>query len=784
MLSGVMQLVGSKNIVRPARELCPDCPYGGPRVGSRGNPDSDFVIVGESPGAHELRVGIPVVGPTGTILFGTLPEGEETDVYITNALLCYPRKKDPTKLAAAARTCQQRLLTDIGRCPRKIILALGNAAVWSLTGDFTSKITKIRGKPVDSPLALSGIVPAVHPAALLRGTGSYRQFKEDVLYSYSLLNGESPRIPVPHTHVVCKTVKQVRAALKDLRKGKYIAADIETEGLDRQRHKILSIGFSRNPKLVYIIPANRLKYCKAFLQSKKHRFIWHSGKFDIAFLRRSDTAIAARVDEDTMLLSYALDETGGIHDLEQIGGDLFDAPDYKYKIKPYLENKDSLYSDIPPDVLYDYQASDVSLTLQIFKTYRPRVRADKKLELLYTKTLIPSSELYYHVENNGILVDPVRLQANIDRLGKIADKNLAVVQEIAGYEINPSSPQQLAEYLFDHLKLRPKGNTKRSTAKEVLAKLPQVPFIIAIGEFRKALKAKSTYGTSIAREIKDDDRVHTTINIHGTRTGRPSSKEPNVFNVPRDEQIRGTYVAANGNIFVEYDLNQAELRSLACLSRDKWLCNVYNSTGRSLHKEVAKEFFGGNFNHEEYMRAKMVNFGIVYGRTGGSLDYEYDWPTGTGAAYIDRWFERMPEAHKFILRCRNAPKKLQTISTVFGNKKRHWVVSKMNLWSLQNEAANFPHQNIASNINLHGAIKIKPMLDSFGAKMVNLVYDSILIECVDDAATVRQIIELGIPIIESIAPEWGMIEVPFKVDAKVGHRWGSLNENHKWLKAA
>ena len=534
-------------------------------------------------------------------------------------------------------------------------------------------------------------------------------------------------------------------------------------------------------------PAYRKGLIKLF--KVKTRWIWHNGKFDIAFLRR-DGIETARVDEDTMLLSYALDEMGGIHDLEQIAGELLDAPDYKHMVKQWVPTKKDSYRNIPKPILYEYQSYDVSNTLQAWELLHESVMQDDKLTKLYYEVLIPATEFLYTVEKHGMLVDKQWNKKQDKRLLKIIEKAKKVVQEHAGYAINPNSPQQLAELFFNELEFRRiRGN---STDKDVLRKLPDHPIVTAMKEYRKVKKQHSTYVVSVQKNMKPDGRIHCTYKIHGTRTGRLSSADPNMQNVPRDKQIRGQFIAPKGYILMEPDYSQAELRSLAQLSEDVELTQIYHDNTRSLHKEVALEQYGKGYNGDQYIRAKAVNFGIVYGREAPSFADEFNVSTRVGQSWIDGWFEQFPGAAKYIRLCRRAPINTETMFTTFGRKKRHWVVVRENLRDLMNEAANFPHQSIASDLTLTSGIsigisdrlripkryrrKVAQAISKYGAYVVNIIHDSLLLEVPDNPETIKAVARIVVDIMQSMAPKWGINRVPFTVDLKIGKRWGYLKE--------
>jgi DNA polymerase-1 len=756
------------------------------------------VVIAEAPGTQELRVGVPLVGPSGKVFWQTLPKSildsmgldPKQEVYILNALQCCPpRTKDAAKNTAkihqAAQICKPRLMELIAAHPRKLIITMGNHAIHSVTGNHGLKITQVRGTLLPTPYATIGLIPVVHPAALLRGTGNYRQFREDITYAFELLqsNGTSIKRPITPVWEVCLDARDVYAAAYKLLRFDVVAADTETSHLKPQQGHIIGTGLSGDPRHVYIVPEGLEHHLRPFFRTiaerrrrgiSAPRIVWHNGKFDMGFIRKD--CPDARVDEDTMLLSYCWDESGGIHDLEQVGGDLIGAPDYKAMLKPYLPNKKTSYSVIPKKVLHEYLAYDVSNTLQIFQILRPRIAGDRHLEKLYTRVLLPASEALYKAEIRGMMINLKALERNRKRL----EAEIAV--EVTNFEevttklglgrYNPASPIQMQDLLYNKLKLGPIG---QSTDAAHLDKLPPHVAVKALQRYRKAAKALSTYVESIEESIQPDGAIHSTYLIHGTRTGRLSSRKPNVQNIPRDLRLRGQFVARPGYVFVKADLNQAELRSLACLSHDDFLLEIYAPGGkRSLHKETAKDFFGPNWDKEQLMRAKAVNFGIVYGRTSNSIAEEFGIPTKEAQKWIDIWFKRSPKARDYIMSCRMAPLRNQTLLTCFGRKKRHWLVTRENIEAMQNEASNFPHQSIASDICLLGGARAQTEFERSGRDIhvVNLVHDEAMFECPDTPQDIDFCRSVLIRNMESIAPEWGLTRVPFKAEADVGKRWG------------
>ena len=782
-----------------AQKKCVGCPFGGPKVGSKGDPKSPIVFVAESPGLEEVNQGAPLVGPSGRIFHTFVPE--DGSIYVLNAMECKPPKKikDEKTLSVAASCCHDRLIEKIQEHPRRLIVAMGNPAVRSLTGNYGLKITQIRGRLLESDLATLGIMPVVHVAALMRGTGSYRQWRQDIEYALELGNGASPREYLKaKATVVARDATRVKIekAINAIRRGsKELTCDLETSSLDYRHGRILTIGITnhKNPGKSWCFFPEHLKALKPLFEDPSIKWCWHGGKFDIKWLRKK--GIKAKVNDDTMLMSYTLDEsTGGVHDLETVAADVLDAPDYKWMVKPYLPNKDSSYELIPEPVLCDYMAIDVGNTAQIRPIYRERIRRDPKLEKLYTRTILPASELLAQVENNGFYVDQERLAAN-DKYyqDKIADVGTKIT-DILGYSINPNSYKQVGDVLFRDLRFpdKAKGSTAEPVINKLMKRRPH-PFLKALLEYRGVSKAHGTYVKGIIKRLDPNGRIYCDFWIHGTRTGRLSSRNPNMQNIPRDARLRGTFIASPGYILLEVDLSQAELRSLTALSGDPILMAIYNEGG-DLHADLANYLFPGwderNANpkthaeaYEQRVKCKNVNFGIMYGITEfGLMDQINSNPDRKpitlreAREMIRGWYARYEVAAEFIAMCRSAPTSNMDINTHFGRRKRVGLVSRDNINFLKNEAANFPHQSIASDITLHAAIRSQSRLKRMGVKIVNLVHDSVVMEVPQNYTKIQRAARIVSEEMRQVPIDWGIKKVPFVADAEVGDRWGSLEE--------
>lgn len=797
---------------------CDNCYFKGRTIGTDGDPTSPFVIVGESAGAIEIHKGLPFQGPSGRLLkevlvrngfcreVTTIVEGKEVTEYIwdqgfpepfyTNAISCMPRQKDPEKMAAACIRCRTRLMSELEAYPRKLILALGNGAMWSTTGNFDGKITRERGKLFKSQFAEVGVLATLHPSYMLRGSGNFKQWDADFQYAKSLLlkGTEAQKKPTAIEYEVATSIYDVLwliHKLKSLEPGTLVAADIETMGFSFLDDKILELGLQFESKKSYIIP-NELIDKRLF--ENLLSWYWHNGKFDVKFLWVLK-CLQARVDGDTMLLSYTLNERGGIHDLDQAASDWLGSPNHKNMVDQYVKGsivdpitqkkRKRNYGDIPTNVRHEYLARDLNDTYHLAIQLREEVARDKNDEKLYTKTLIPASHYLAKMETNGFLVDKEWLDRNAKEMKARLDtleRRMDIVTKAYGSEpVNPRSWQQLQEFMYSGKYIKGMGNMGMSTDDDTLKNLPKLRrtkkqhiFVRLLREHRKVQKGYSTYVKAVYENMDSDGRVHTTYLIHGTATGRLSSRSPNMQNIPRLPKLRGQFMARPGYGIIECDYSQAELRCLAHLSGCTALRAVFNE-GLDLHVELSTFLFGENFTKEDKMKAKTVNFGIVYGREAPSIAEAFKVSVEEAQSWIDGWFRRFPGAGAFIKQSRDAPLNNQTIVTAFGNKKRPGVITMDKLRDYMNESANFPHQNIASNLTMHAGIKmIDPLKIELDTHLCNTVHDCLVGEIPGNLDHIKLVADYMTTEMQKTAKEWGFDSVPFKAEAEFGWRWGNL----------
>lgn len=767
-----------------------------------------------------MAKGAPFVGPSGKMLDDVLTRAGldrlDIDPYIINAMHCFPgNQKNEDTLNEGAQACQGRLLEDIRKHPRKLILTLGSAAMRSVLGNFNMKVTRDRGKCYPSPLASEGVVVAVHPAYIMRNGTAFPQWQMDVALAVSRLRGFKPEPWVDPTWSEVATREELAAFVKKVDEytdeGDLVTGDFETDSLSSLTGRILELGVTwGDGNHVYIITEEAFyenpDLMKELLEMKKIRWNWHNGKFDIRWAWR--IGAKARVDEDTMLLSYCLNENGGIHDLDQVASDHLEAPDHKGMLKPYLPNKKTSYRNIPAALRREYAAKDVKKTHKLHPVLSEQVMNDPHLKKLYTKLLIPACTPLCEVEDYGVKVDLEQVEKNRKTLEWelwLLDSCLDFFARQHGMGgMNFGSWQQLQKLLYNQMKLGiPGSKTDEKTLIHYQRQTGHQIFDVLMKR-REVAKEGGTYVNNIPNHMHLDGRIHMTFKLHGTNSGRLAGADPNLLNQPRKPSIRSQYMASAGKIFVEVDLNQAELRSLAIMSGDPLLIKIYTENTTSIHDVTTGQMFATKHqlkvdkaifekvvrqlmlpidSSEEYvykeakMRGKAVNFGIVYGREAASLAEEFNISISEAARWIQTWFETYSKARDFILSCREAPNEMRTLITVFGRKKRWGCVSTDNMIGLMNEAANFPHQSTASDVMLETFIEVQPVLrDRWDAHIWLELYDAIYYEIDDDPQKIAESVAYVQEVIPRVAVNRGLTRVPFMGDAKIGYNWGAMKD--------
>lgn len=620
-------------------------------------------------------------------------------------------------------------------------------------------------------------------------------------------------------------ILQMINTVRKVAQGRDIGADIETRRIEWEDNKLLSIGFATDESTCYALYNIPIKGARGgelvchpevwqaledLLTDPNINFVWHNGKFDCSRLKYLCN-LDARIDDDTMLYHYcAVNEKRGTHGLKDLGQLYLQAPAWddeldKIKREYCRQHKirlgDFMYDDIPTSVLVPYMQRDCIATLRLKRVLQRLGRPEASF--IYGK-LIEASNVFMRVELNGVRLDmdyledlEFELEKELEGATKKLNEVSATIWDPQQYsrdtgakvkltdEFNIKSPKQL-KWMLQQVLGYPVPSTDAATIDmlidEVDAGLITNPrakdFLQAIASVRKNSKYMDTYVQGMRECVCKDLRIRGTFNLHGTETGRLSSSNPNMQNIPRDKKIKNLMCATPGYKLVQMDYSQAELRVLALLSRDPWLVKVYQD-GKDLHDAVATDMFGPNFDKEQRVMAKTINFGVAYGRGPGSIAQAFKKSMSEAREIINKWFRPMPQVKAWIDNRRAMAKRGEPCVTIFG-RERHFVVTNEDLNHVQNEYINTPIQSIASDFTMFSLIEIDKFLreNNLDARIVTTVHDSIIVECRDEKDLVDLVAQACIRIMAETPLKYVPdCPVPFKADAEVGYAWGKL---HSW----
>lgn len=753
---------------------CGQCPLVNEPAAHGVGPDkADIVIVGEAPGAQEAKTGTPFTGPSGRLLTKLLEsEGiKREEVYVTNTVLCRP-PGNATPPSEAIRACEHRLEEEVkARRPRRV-LALGNVAAQTILTTRTG-ITALRTEPPTESKRFGGavVVPTFHPAAALRNGDYLPSIQRDLRkLTHVQVGFEYTKFGVIDDVSLVKEQLQMQLD----RAEDILTLDIETDvddmrRLDPKRPKLLCMAVSEKPGRAIVYtgevchhPEFQYWLNKAFQTDKKWGF--QNGKFDIQHLWGLGVE-SARVDEDTMLAHYVTDERKGIHDLETLAVEILNAPKYKTDARQYLPHKGASYRYIPQNVLYQYNASDTDITHRLIEPLHKEMTSDDVWRP-YLELLIPGSNALARAEYIGVKLD----RDGLGDVGRELEAGIEQVEDGLRRRVdNPRSPLQVRA-AFKLLGIET-GTTDKEFLRSISHRNTEAGhFAKTLLEYRRQHKLLTTYVYGLERS-QVRSRIHASFLLHGTETGRLSCRRPNLQNIPSDSSIRGLLVSGPDNILLQADYSQIEFRLAGILSGDEWLIEQFRS-GRQFHKEVARELFGETYNDQEYLRAKAVNFGMLYGRGAASLAGEHGGSVSYWQRIIDNWFKQMPEVKKFQRGLTEQIREKGYLESYFGRKRRFWLVTRDNWYQIEKEGYNFPLQSTASDLTLLSLIRLEPLLRGKATPVIT-VHDALVWEVrrehLDEVAHVVKEVMEDTPV-ASICPT--------TVDVTVGTKWGKHMEDY------
>ncbi|NIC07096.1 DNA polymerase I [Billgrantia bachuensis] len=570
--------------------------------------------------------------------------------------------------------------------------------------------------------------------------------------------------------------------------------DLETNSLNYMDAEIVGVGLALNPGEAAYVPlahdyidvpdqldrAGVLASLKPLLEDPCRGKIGQNLKYDISVLANYDIQVRGPLT-DTMLESYVLNSTATRHDMDSLALKYLGQKTVSFEEIAGKGAKQLTFNQIDFEQAVPYACEDVDITLRLHCELRPRIEAEGRLaEVLDTieRPLIP---VLSRIERTGVAIDAARLHAQSQELeGRIQELETRAF-ELAGREFNLGSPKQLGEILFDEQKIpvikkTPKGAP--STAEAVLEELAlDYPLPKVIMEHRGLAKLKSTYTDKLPRLVnKRTGRLHTSYHQAVAATGRLSSSDPNLQNIPiRTEEgrrIRQAFIARPGYRIVAADYSQIELRIMAHLSGDQGLLSAF-AEGRDIHTATAAEVFGvalEKVSGEQRRSAKAINFGLIYGMSAWGLGKQLRIERSQAQTYIDRYFDRYPGVARYMDRIRAQAAEDGFVETVFGRRLYLPEIRAQNharRQAAERTAINAPMQGTAADIIKRAMIEVDGWLQGsgFDACMVMQVHDELVFEVGESQ------VDEFIGEVKSRMQAAAELSVPLIVEAESGVNW-------------
>ena len=530
-------------------------------------------------------------------------------------------------------------------------------------------------------------------------------------------------------------------------KSDIVAFDIESAGLNSRIDRLLLIQISDGDRVWIIRPSMFIdERLRALLTNKDIKWLGHNGKFDVKYIL-NQLGIRINLSHDAMLLHYVLDERKGTHGLKTLTAKRFGLPDYESELKPYRPRKDSSYALIPTLILEKYGAIDVLYTRKLFTQLWQEVidhEHSSGLQRAY-KFVMQAQEMYTDVELNGIYVDIEQVNKKEAELTILLSEARSKVISASGIStFNPNSSQQVSKYVYDsrgykNPKTSKNKKPRTSDAKTILGLLDNHPDdellqnLIASRQIKKML---STYILPTKNKIDSDGRVRANFNVHGTETGRPSCREPNLQNIPRQfsnkysDGIRKMFASETGKVLIQLDFKSAELRVACILSQDNSMKEIFDS-GADLHRATAIDMFKiPSPTDEERSIAKTMNFRLLYGGTKFSIAQELKISTDRAQFLKELWFRSKPKLNKWLNETVKKCSKSLEIVMRSGRIRRIPPNYNGNYDHVKNQIMNTEIQSLASDACVLSAIWINKWLKRRNlGKLVLTVHDNVVLEC-------------------------------------------------------
>ncbi|MFH1228565.1 MAG: DNA polymerase I [Planctomycetota bacterium] len=587
--------------------------------------------------------------------------------------------------------------------------------------------------------------------------------------------------------------KEFGKLIERIKKSREFAIDVETTSLDPLQAELVGISISLKEHEAYYIPLRHetkekqlpvkdvLAALKPILEDNKHLKIGQNIKYDMLVFRQEGVNIAEPIS-DTMVASYLLNPNKHNHNLEEIAREHLGHQMITYKDVVGTGQKEIRFDKVEVEKAKVYSAEDADVTFLAHKKLMPLLK-DEKLDKLYADMELPLIYILAELEQNGVKIDTVFLKELSDEFEKRLDKIKLKAYELAGEEFNLDSPKQLQVILYEKLGLSKgkKIKTGFSTDSDALAKLANEHDLPEkLLQYRTLAKLKNTYIDALPELVNHKTkRLHTSFNQTVTATGRLSSSEPNIQNIPvRTEEgrkIRQAFIPEKGCVLVSADYSQIELRLLAHFSKDEVLIDAFENN-QDIHTRTACEIFNQTedmVSDDERRLAKTINFGIIYGMSAHGLAMQLGMSHSLAQSYIDHYFQRYPKVKNYFETALVKARKDGYVTTLMGRKRPLPEINSANATVrgfAERAAINAPLQGTAADIMKLAMIKVYNRLqaDKFQAKMTLQVHDELVFEAPLDE--LKELVKIVRQEMEGVTE----LDVPLKVDISKGLNWADM----------
>ena len=608
-----------------------------------------------------------------------------------------------------------------------------------------------------------------------------------------VIENEKPAL-IQSTYETILTQPHFNQWLERLENAPLFAFDTETTSLDYRKARIVGVSFSVTPGSAAYIPLAHdypqvpdqldrteiLEQLRPLLENPNKAKLGQNLKYDAHVLANHGIALRG-IAHDSMLESYVLNSTATKHNMDDLAKVYLGVTTIQYEEVAGKGVKQIPFQEVPIEYAAPYAAEDADITLQLHQTLMTQLEQHPSLLSLYTDIEIPLISVLARIENNGVLIDTGMLcQQSLELASHIITLEQQA-HDLAGHTFNLSSPKQIQEILYDQQKLpilkkTPKGqpSTEESVLQELALNYPLPKLIL---DYRSLSKLKSTYTDKLPQQVDDSTgRIHTSYHQAVAATGRLSSSDPNLQNIPiRSEEgrkIRQAFIAPTGYKILAADYSQIELRIMAHLSADTGLLKAF-SAGEDVHKATAAEVFGvalDQVTNDLRRSAKAINFGLIYGMSAFGLAQQLGLSRSQAQTYIDLYFARYPGVKNYMDSIREQAREQGYIETVFGRRLYLPEIKSRNAARRQyaeRTAINAPMQGTAADIIKRAMINTDQWLlnDKPDAKMIMQVHDELVFEVAEN-----KIAEYS-AIIRTLMCSAADLNVPLIVDIGVGDNW-------------